>query len=106
MVHFFFVDEIATTATAWHLHNPVPPPSPPVQPAYPFQYICADFFHYKGVNYLVIVDRYSTDWPIIEKTREGSKGLIDCLRRIFTTFGIPDECATDGGPEFTAAATL
>ncbi|CAB4039373.1 translation initiation factor IF-2-like [Paramuricea clavata] len=25
--------------------------------------------------------------------------------RLFATFGIPDECATDGGPEFTAAST-
>ena len=80
------------------------PPAPAVTPAYPFQCICADYFHYKGMNYLVIVDRYS-NWPIIERAKEGSSGLINCLQRVFTTFGIPDECATDGGPEFTAAAT-
>ena len=51
-----------------------------------------------------MVDRYSS-WPIIEQAQAGSKDLIDCLRRIFGTFGIPDECATDGGPEFTASAT-
>lgn len=84
--------------------QPSAPPLPTVPPAYPFQCICADFFHHKGVNYLVVVDRYS-NWPIVERAREGSKGLIDCLRRTFATFGIPDECATDGGPEFTAAAT-
>ena len=85
--------------------QPNAPPSPSVPPAYPFQCVCADFFHYKGVNYLVVVDRYS-NWPIIERAQEGAKGLIDCLRRTFGTFGIPDECATDGGPEFTAAATF
>ena len=84
--------------------QPSAPPTPLTQPEYPFQYLCADFFHHGGVHYLVIVDRYS-NWPIIERAREGSKGLIDCLRRTFTTFGIPDECASDGGPEFTAAAT-
>ena len=84
--------------------QPSAPPSPTIPPAHPFQCICADFFHHKGVNYLVVVDRYS-NWPIVERAREGSKGLIDCLRRTFATFGIPDECATDGGPEFTAAAT-
>ena len=71
------------------------PSFPPVLPAYPFQCISADFFHYKGKNYLVVVDRYS-NWPIIEQAQAGSKGLIDCLR---CTFGIPDECATDGGPQ-------
>ena len=63
-------------------------PSPTVPPAYPFQCICADFFHHKGVNYLVVVDRYS-NWPIVEQAQEGSKGQIDCLWHTFATFGIP-----------------
>ena len=84
--------------------QPSAPPYPPVQPTYPFQCICADYFHYKGLYYLVVVDRYS-NWPIIERAHDGSKGLINSLRHTFTTFGIPDECATDGGPEFTSSAT-
>ncbi|XP_046863513.1 uncharacterized protein LOC124457279 [Xenia sp. Carnegie-2017] len=84
--------------------QPSAPPTPTISPAYPFQCICADYFHYKGSNYLVIVDRYS-NWPIIERAKDGCDGLINCLRRVFTTFGIPDECATDGGPEFTAVKT-
>lgn len=36
---------------------------------------------------------------------EGSKALINFLQHTFVTFGIPDECVTDGGPRFTAAAT-
>jgi hypothetical protein len=84
--------------------QPNAPPTPPVLPLCPFQNVCADFFHYKGVNYLVIVDRYS-NWPIVERTSGGASGLIDCLRRTFVTFGIPDELSSDGGPEFTASAT-
>ena len=56
------------------LSNPHAPPMPPTSPVYPFQYICADFFHYKGHNYLVVVDRYS-NWPIVERASEGSKSL-------------------------------
>ncbi len=84
--------------------QPCGPPTPLISPAYPFQCVCADFFHYKGVNYLVIVDRYS-NWPIVERSSGGAPGLIDCLRRTFVTFGIPDELSSDGGPEFTASAT-
>ena len=84
--------------------NPSAPPYPLISPDYPFQCVCADFFHYKGVNYLVIVDRYS-NWPIVERSLDGASGLITCLRRTFVTFGIPDELASDGGPEFTATAT-
>ena len=52
----------------------------------------------------MIVDRYS-NWPIVEQTSGGATGLIDCLRRSFVTYGIPDELSSDGGPEFTAAKT-
>ncbi|XP_063448334.1 uncharacterized protein LOC134727870 [Mytilus trossulus] len=84
--------------------QPCAPPTPPVYPDYPFQCLCADFFHYKGVNYLVVVDRYS-NWPIIERAHNGAQGLIECLRRTFVTYGIPDELSSDGGTEFTASTT-
>lgn len=84
--------------------NPNAPPTPLFDPTYPFQCVCADFFHYKGYNYLLVVDRYS-NWPIVERAHGGADGLIDCLRRTFITFGIPDELASDGGPEFTATST-
>ena len=80
------------------------PPYPPIPPTYPFQCICADFFNHKRMHYLVDVDQYS-NWPITEVAHEGSKGLINFLRWWFATFGIPDECTTDGGPEFQASAT-
>ena len=31
--------------------------------------------------------------------------MIDCLRRTFSTFGVPDELSSDGGMEFTARST-
>ena len=80
------------------------PPTPPILAAYPFQCICADYFQHQGSNYLVIVDRYS-NWPIVERAQDGSKGLIEVLRRTFATYGIPDELSSDGGPEFVAYTT-
>lgn len=84
--------------------NPNAPPTPLTNPAYPFQLLCADYFHFKGHYYLVVVDRYS-NWPIVERAESGSKGLITCLRQTFVTYGIPEEMASDGGPEFTANDT-
>ena len=51
----------------------------------------------------MIIDRYS-NWPIVERSHDGAKGLIQCLRNCFSTYGIPED-GTDGGPEFTAAET-
>ena len=58
--------------------QPNTPPTNPTLPDYPFQLISADYFTYKGCNYLVIVDRYS-NWPIVERAKEGSKGLVNRL---------------------------
>ena len=84
--------------------QPAAPPYPLTVPDYPFQCVCADFFSYRGIHYLVVVDRYS-NWPIVERSTDGAAGLISCLRRTFITFGIPDELSSDGGPEFTALIT-
>jgi hypothetical protein len=84
--------------------QPSAPPTPPVPPAYPFQQIAADFFSFRGKNYLVVVDRYS-GWPIVEQASGGSAGLIAALRRIFVTYGISEQLSSDGGPEFTAQGT-
>ena len=46
-----------------------------------------------------------SNWPIVERSSNGAAGLITCLRRTFVTFRIPNEVASDGGPEFTATAT-
>jgi len=85
---------------------PSNPSAPPILtvPEYPFQCLCADYFTYQGHNYLVVVDRYS-NWPIVERSHQGATGLITCLRRIFVTYGIPDELASDGGPKFIANIT-
>ena len=84
--------------------QPNAPPTPPILPAYPFQCLAADYFHYRGRNYLVAVDRYS-NWPIVEDAANGAAGLVAALRRIFVTYGISDELASDGGPEFTSLKT-
>ena len=79
--------------------QPSAPPTPPVPSAYPFQCVCCDFFSHKGSTYLIYVDRYS-NWPVVERSQDGAKGLVNSLRRAFVTYGIPEELASDGGPEF------
>ena len=99
----------ATRANCSHCNKMAPsqaalPPIPPILSNYPFQCICADYFNYQSHNYLVIVDRYS-NWPIVNKAKDGATGLINILRRVFATYGIPDELSSDGGPEFVAHST-
>ena len=82
---------------------PSAPPTPIVDSVYPFQNVCNDYFHHQGVVYVIYVDRYS-DWPVVRKAEGGSAGLIKILRSNFATVGVPEEIATDGGPEYTSHA--
>ena len=87
--------------------NPSQPPIPPADPEYPFQQIAADYFHHMGCYYAVIVDRYS-HWPSVYRSQGaecGASGLISNLRKYFGRYGVPEEIASDGGPEFTSELT-
>ena len=101
------IQELRNNCQACHRiapSNPKPPPTPLPDPVYPFQIICADYFCYGGHNYLVIVDRYS-GWPYVCQLAGASPALVKKLQEFFVTYGIAEELASDGGPEFTAAFT-
>ena len=81
--------------------QPSAPPVTPIRPEYPFQAICADYFQKEGTGYLVIVDRYS-NWPVVQRVGQGegtSKHLITSFKNHCSTYGIPEEISSDGGPQ-------
>ena len=78
-------------------------------PSTPFEKVFSDFFNFGGNHYLVVGDRLS-GWTEIFSTsvggsNSGARGLIKCLRRLFSTFGVPYEISSDGGPEFVSDET-
>lgn len=40
-----------------------------------------------------------------QRSTGGATGLIDCLRKSFVTYGMPDEISSNGRPEFTTVLT-
>ena len=85
------------------------PPISSSPPSTPFESIFADFFDFKGQHYLVVGDRLSGWVEIIGSAcgtiSSGSAGLVSHLRKLFATFGVPEELCSDGGLEFTARNT-
>ena len=78
-------------------------------PSTPFEMVHADYFDCAAHHYLVVGDRLS-GWSDVFQAphgspQSGSDGLITCLRNYFSRFGVPTEISSDGGPEFTSAAT-
>ena len=77
--------------------SPVPPPTP----SYPFQYVVMDYLSLAGHNYLIIGDRFS-GWLSIYETGQGQfdgKTLVKKMREWCEHFNIPEEVASDGGPQ-------
>ena len=89
--------------------QPPIPTEPAIPPSTPFEQVFSDFFEFGGHHYLVAGDRLS-GWSEVFSTPSGStwsgsRGLIACLRSLFSTFGVPEELSSDGGPEYTAGGT-
>ncbi len=85
------------------------PSEPAEPPSTPFEQLFADYFHFGGHYYLVVGCRLS-GWSEIFATpsgtiHSGAHGLVTCLRRLFSTFGVPKEIASDNGPEFASGVT-
>ncbi len=71
-------------------------------PEWPFQQVCADYFDIDSHYYMVIVDRYS-GYPCISHFKPGqatTANLVKECRFLFSTFGVPEEFSSDGGPQF------
>ena len=93
-----------------HINAPsqarIPPKDEPSIPKLPFEMIFSDYFALQGFHYLIAGDRLS-GWTEVVKVEPGThsagaKGLCSALRRLFSTFGVPSEISSDGGPEYKA----
>ena len=93
---------MCTTCTRYAPSNPAMPSVEPEYPTYPFQSICADFFHISPCNYLAIVDRYSNWLSVFKLPKDDSTSVIKVLREYIGIFGIPCSLTTDGATVFTS----
>ncbi|XP_055685270.1 uncharacterized protein K02A2.6-like [Lutzomyia longipalpis] len=72
-------------------------------PTYPFQMVAVDLFHYKGHEYVLMVDSFSGyfDFEPLRVTTAAS--VIGFCKRKFADHGIPEELHSDGGPQFSSS---
>ena len=75
---------------------------PSSTPLYPWQKIAMDYFEFKGVNYLAVVDYYSRFPEIVEVRSMTVKELIARCKALFARYGIPEIVVSDLGSQFTS----
>ena len=70
---------------------------------YPFQQVVTDLCASGGHTYIVYADRLS-GWTEVERLQKSNLAQVKkCLLRWFSTYGVPEEIASDGGPPYNAA---
>ena len=81
-------------------HEPMIPSELPDRP---FQKVGVDICDFKGEHFLVCVDYYSR-WIDIENiSRMTSHTVINKLKSIFASHGIPETLISDNGPQFSSS---
>ena len=71
-------------------------------PARPWQRIHVDFAGPLGTMFLVVVDSHSK-WPeVIPMTTTSAARTIERLRKLFPTYGLPEQLVSDNGSQFTS----
>ena len=73
-------------------------------PEYPFQQVVTDLCQTSGHDFLIFADRYSGWIEVAKLNTKSFKDISKCMLRWFTTFGVPEEIASDGGPPYNSSS--
>ena len=71
-------------------------------PDRPWAKVGVDLFTYRGRNYLICVDYYSSFWEIDPLDNTTSGTIIQKLKSQFAKHGTPETCVSDNGPQFAS----
>lgn len=69
-------------------------------PERPWQKVSCDFFFLKGKQYLLMIDYFSKYVELKPLNSSTAPAVINVLKSIFATHGLPEEFVSDGGPPF------
>ena len=71
-------------------------------PEAPWQDLAADFFNFKGKEYLLIADTFSKYLFASRMTTKTAETVIQKLTQLFSQYGNPKSLTTDNGPPFSS----
>ena len=91
-----------------HVRNALPraPLIPWKWPTRPFQRIHIDFCQKGNDYFLVVIDSHLKWIEVKHMSSTTTERTIDELRLIFATHGLPEEVASDNGPQFTSTGYM
>ncbi len=75
---------------------------PSTLPERPWQEVATDLFEKDNKNYIVVVDKYSKWIEIRHLSRTSTTSVVNRLKEVFTSHGIPELVQSDNGPQFSS----
>ncbi|UYV65223.1 hypothetical protein LAZ67_3003638 [Cordylochernes scorpioides] len=69
----------------------------------PWQRIHIDFANKENINSLIVVDSHSKWIEAIPMRETTTRKTIEQLRRLFSSYGLPEELVSDNGPQYTGS---
>ena len=91
-----------TTCTQHKATQHVQPMLPRDVPEAPWQDLAADFFNFKGKEYLLIADTFSKYPFAFRMTTKTAETDIQKFTQLFSQYGSPKSLTTDNGPPFSS----
>ena len=83
------------------------PPKAPLKtwewPTRVWQRLHIDYAELKGQHMLILVDSHSKWVEVYPMKTTTTTKTLDILRRLFSSYGIPEEIVSDNGPQFTSS---
>ncbi|XP_055585053.1 uncharacterized protein K02A2.6-like [Uranotaenia lowii] len=71
-------------------------------PELPFERVASDLFHFRGADYVVIVDSYSNFFDFKKLSDPTSEAVILEMKTWFSVHGIPKIVESDNGPQYSS----
>nr|XP_029715860.1 uncharacterized protein K02A2.6-like [Aedes albopictus] len=71
-------------------------------PDLPFERVASDLFHFRGNEYILIVDSWSNFYDFKKLSRSTSDEVINIMKNWFAVHGIPRVLETDNGPQYSS----
>lgn len=71
-------------------------------PTLPFERVATDLFHFKGREYILLVDSYSSFFDFKQLLNTSSRSVIMALKEWFAVHGVPRVLESDNGPQYSS----
>ena len=100
------IEELAYSCEVCQSMQNKPPPvllHPWTWPIQPWQWMHIDFSGpFLGAMFLVVVDAHSKQVKIVQMSSTTSSKTITELRKLFSSYGLPNQPVSNNGPQFTS----